>query len=131
MEPSSLRKQSKTGKKCLFWPQKALLGAPEVLGGPQGAKFCPKCHRLVRLMITTCFGLVTGLFWTPKGPKRACFGPKIPFWGPQKSPMLFHCIAWYCIVGSDKNRKNICILRVFFCFQHILSFSWVKFNLKI
>jgi len=106
MELSSLRKQSKTGKKCLFGSQKALLGAPEVLGGPQGSKFGPKCHCLVRLMITTCFGLVSGLFWAPRGPKRAGFGPKCPFWGPQRFPMLFNCIAWYCIVGCDKNRRK-------------------------
>ena len=32
-----------------FWLQKALLGAPEVLGGPWGARFGPNCSPLARL----------------------------------------------------------------------------------
>ena len=46
----------------LFGPWKALCEAPEVLRGPRGARFGPNCPRLVRLMITTHFGLVSGLF---------------------------------------------------------------------
>ena len=58
-------------KRARFGPRKALLVAPEVLGGPQGARFGPNCHRLVKLMITTQFGLVSGPFW----PKMPLFGP--------------------------------------------------------
>ena len=36
-------------QKGLFWPQKALLGAPEGLGGPGGSSFGPNCHQLVWL----------------------------------------------------------------------------------
>ena len=39
----------------------------------------------VRLMLTTHFDLVSGPFWGPRGPKRDRFGPKCPFWGPQRS----------------------------------------------
>ena len=35
-------------------------------------------------MVTRHFDLVSGLFWVPRVPKRACFGPKMPFWGPQR-----------------------------------------------
>ena len=72
--------------KTLWGPQKALLGAPEVLGGLRGTRFGPNCHRFVGLVITTHFGLVSGLFWAPRGPKRVRFGPKCPFWVHQKSP---------------------------------------------
>ena len=58
----------------LFWPQNALLGAPEVLGGPN-------CHRLVNLGWThghhtlwPGIGSLLGL----GGSKRARFGPKCP-----------------------------------------------------
>jgi len=68
MEPSSLRKLSKTCNKCLFGPR----------GARFGLKSFGKCHCLVRLMITTHFGLVSGFFWAPSGPKRARFGPKCP-----------------------------------------------------
>ena len=39
----------------------------------------------VGFMVTTHFALVLGLFWVVRGPKRAHFGPKCPFWGPQQS----------------------------------------------
>ena len=39
----------------------------------------------VRIMLTTHFDLVWGPFWVPRGPKRDRFGPKCPFWGPQRS----------------------------------------------
>ena len=70
LEPPSSRKRSKTGKKGLFWPQNTLLGNPEVLRGPRGARFGPNCHCLVKPMITTQFGLVSGPFW----PKMPLFG---------------------------------------------------------
>ena len=31
------------------------------------------------LMVTTNFDLVSGPFWTPRGSKRARFGPNAPF----------------------------------------------------
>ena len=37
----------KVPKKDTFWPQKTLLGAPEVLGGPPGTRFGPNCSGLV------------------------------------------------------------------------------------
>ena len=36
-------------------------------------------------MVTTHFGLVSGLFWAPRDTKRARFGPKCPFLGSQRS----------------------------------------------
>ena len=33
-------------------------------------------------MVTTHFGLVSGIFWAPSGPIRAHFGPKCPLLGP-------------------------------------------------
>ena len=36
-------------------------------------------------MVTTHFGLVSGLFWAPRAPKRARFGPERPFWGLRRS----------------------------------------------
>ena len=39
----------------------------------------------VGVMVTSHFGLVLGLLWAPRGPKRARFGPKMPFWGPWRS----------------------------------------------
>ena len=37
----------------------------------------------VGVMVTTHFGLVLGLFWVPRGPKRARFGPKRAHMGPK------------------------------------------------
>ena len=109
MEPPSSRKRPKTGKKGPFGPQKTLLGAPELLGGPRVASLGPNGHRLVRLMVTTHFELVSGLCWAPRGPKWPIW-PKMPLlgvpvvlgvsggtrFGP-KCPRVFHCIAWYFI----------------------------------
>ena len=39
----------------------------------------------VGVMVTSHFDLVLGLLWAPRGPKRACFGPKMHFWGPWRS----------------------------------------------
>ena len=36
-------------------------------------------------MVSTHFGLVSGLFWATRDPKRARFGPKCPFWRSQRS----------------------------------------------
>ena len=36
-------------------------------------------------MVTTHFGLESGLFWVPRDHKRTRFGPKCPFWGSQRS----------------------------------------------
>ena len=95
LEPPSSRKRSKTGKKGLFWPQNTLLGTPEVLRGPRGARFGPNCHRLVKLMITTQFGLVSGPFW-----------PKMPLLGASEVSqvtrfgcfIVLHVIELYSIV---------------------------------
>ena len=32
-----------------------------------------------------CFGPLRDLYGTPGAPKRACFGHKMPFWGPRRS----------------------------------------------
>ena len=39
-------------------------------------------------MVTTHFGLVSGLFWAPRDTKMARFGPKCPFLGPKKLKKL-------------------------------------------
>ena len=58
----------------LVWPEKGLLGAPEVIGGSLGTRFGPNCRQLV----TRYFALVLGLFWAPRNPKRASICTKLP-----------------------------------------------------
>ena len=36
-------------------------------------------------MVSTHFGLVSGLFWATRNPKRTRFGPKCPFWRSKRS----------------------------------------------
>jgi len=57
-------------------------------------------------MVTRHFDLVSGLFWAPRAPKRAFFGPKRPFWGLQRDlegpegPALVPTAAnWYDWAG--------------------------------
>ena len=64
-----------------FWPKKALLGAPEVLRQPRGARFGPNCHWLVQLGRPHQYNVLGPL----KGPLQHSWGPqKGPFW-PQKA----------------------------------------------
>jgi len=49
IEPPSLRKRPKRGKKGPFWPEKVLSGTSEVLGGPRGTRFGPNCPPLACL----------------------------------------------------------------------------------
>ena len=68
-------------QKGSFWLQKALLGAPEVLGGPWGPDLVPTAPNWsdwVGVMVTTHFGLVLGLFLAPGNPKRAIICTKLP-----------------------------------------------------
>ena len=39
---------------------------------------------LVGIMVTIHFGLISGLSWAPRAPKRASFGPERPFWESQR-----------------------------------------------
>ena len=76
-------------QKGSFRTQMALLGAPEVLGGPRGARFGPDCPPLARLGWTHGHHTLSpgiGPFWAPGDPKRARFGPKCPFWGSGRAP---------------------------------------------
>ena len=81
-------------KKSLFGPQNILLGAPEVLKGPWGARFSPNCHRLVKSMITSNHKV-----WPCIGPLLA---QNAPFGGIASNPSdqiwLFYCIVWYCML---------------------------------
>ena len=64
----------------------SLLGVPEVLGGPRGPDLVPTAadwSDWVGIMVTTHFGLVMGLFWAPRAPKRTRFGPKRTQIGPK------------------------------------------------
>ena len=73
-------------QKGSFWPQKALFGPPEIFGGPGGPDLVPTAadwSNRISHMVTTHFGLLTALSWAPRGPKRAGFGPKCPFLGPE------------------------------------------------
>ena len=74
-------------QKGSFWLQKALLGAPEVLGGPWRPDLVPTAPHwpLVRLMVKTHFDLISGPFWAPGGFKRAPFCPERAFWGTPRS----------------------------------------------
>ena len=59
-----------------FWPQKALLGVPEELGG---SWFGPNCRQLVWL--NHGYQTLWPGLWPllgPQGSQRACFGPKCP-----------------------------------------------------
>ena len=87
--PYGTTQLEKTGKKGSFGPRKAPFGALEVLGGPGEADLIPTTPHWpawVGFMVTTHFDLVSGLFWAHRGPKRARFGPKCPFWGPRRAP---------------------------------------------
>ena len=110
IEPPSLRKRPKRGKKGPFWPEKVLSGTSEVLGGPRGTRFGPNCPRLARLSWTHGhhFDLVSGLSWAPEGPKRAPFGPKCPlalnFHGPILCGIFFFK---YRLVGCPEHRSGM------------------------
>ena len=60
-----------------FWPRKALLGAPEVLGGPRGTYFWPNCHWLIRLAEPYPYHVLQPL----QRPLRHS-------WGPQRGNIL-------------------------------------------
>ena len=49
-------------------------------GGPDLVPTAPDWPAWVGLMVTTHFALVSGPFWAPGGPKRAHFGPNVPFY---------------------------------------------------
>ena len=73
-------KRASFGPKCPFW------GPQRSQEGPRGQNLvltATGCSARVKLMVTTHFGLVSVLFWAPRGPKRASFGPKCPFLGPE------------------------------------------------
>ena len=77
------------------WPPRAPKGPVLALnapyGGPGGPRRVRRGHIWSQLpliglpglesLYTTHFVLVLDLFLAPRGPKRACFGPKGPFWG--------------------------------------------------
>ena len=103
------------------------LGPPEDLRGPQKGHFGskrPKCDNYnfwvptashwplwVGLMVTTHFDLVSGPFWAPWDPKRAHFGPKIPFlW----HPISLHDNTWCCTVSALAN----------YCVVHLVIFYY-------
>ena len=68
-----------------FGPKQTL----ELLSAPEEADLVPTSadwSDWVEIMVTTHFGLVSGLFWAPRDSKRARFGPKCPFWRAQKGP---------------------------------------------
>ena len=63
----------------------ALLGAPEVLGGPRGARFGPNCPQLVRLGWTHAHHTLLpgiGPFLGPWGSQKGPFWPEMPLLGP-------------------------------------------------
>ena len=62
-------------------------GPQRDLGGPEGPDLVPTAANgsdWAGIMVTRHFDLVSGLFWAPRAPKRARFGPK---WG-QNSKFL-------------------------------------------
>ena len=75
-------------KRARFGPERPFWGSPRVFEGPRGPDLVPTVASWsdwVGVMVTTHFGLVLGLLWAPRGPKRARFGPKMHFWGPWRS----------------------------------------------
>ena len=88
------------GPKCPFWwPQRS----QESPRGPNLVPTASSCSAWVKLMVTTHFGLVLALFWAPRSPKRAIFGPKCPFWGQNLGQKYF--FSEYSHVGC-LNRRN-------------------------
>ena len=75
---SALFRTPSFGPKCPLGPQRSQEGPR----GPNLVLTATGCSAWVKLMVTTHFGLVSAIFWAPMGPKRASFGPKCPFWGP-------------------------------------------------
>ena len=83
-------------------------------------------------MVTTHFGLVLGLFLAPRGPKRARFGPKCPFWGSWRSsegperpylvPTPSSCCAWVeLMVTTDFGLVSSLFLAAILIFGPILG----------
>ena len=61
----------------------ALLSLGEGHDGPTGVKnTSAQCARMGRIHIM-CLVPSGGLYDTPGAPNRACFGPRVPFWGPE------------------------------------------------
>ncbi len=76
-------KISSSGVKIVLkWPQRDLEG-PE---GPDLVPTAANWSDWAGIMVTRHVDLVLGLFWAPRNPKRARFGPKCPFWGSQTDP---------------------------------------------
>ena len=65
--------QSWGPQKGPFGPRKALLGAPEVLGGPRGTYFWPNCHWLIRLAEPYPYHVLQPL----QRPLRHSWGPQM------------------------------------------------------
>ena len=61
--------------------------------GPDLIRTATSRSNWVRLMVTTYFGRVLGLFWPAGGPKMGSFGPICPIW------MVLHSMWWYCTVN--------------------------------
>ena len=79
---------SRAPKTARFGPERPFWGSWRSSEGPRGPDLVPTAANWsdwVGVMVTTHFGLVLGLFWVPRGPKRTRFGPKCPFWGSWRS----------------------------------------------
>ena len=95
IEPPSLRKRSKRGKKGPFGD----------LGGPDLVPTALHWPAWVGLMVTTHFDLVLGPFWAPGGPKRAHFGPNVPTFHGPIFVGYFLC-SKYSLVGCPEHHNG-------------------------
>ena len=68
-------------QKCSFGPKRAFWGLQRSLEGlwvPDLVPTAADWSNRIGHMVTTHFGLVLGLFWAPRNPKRASICTKLP-----------------------------------------------------
>ena len=105
--------------------------------GPDLVPIAADWSNWVGVNVTTHFGLVLGLFLAPRGPKRARFGPKCPFWGSWRSsegperpylvPTPLSCCAWVeLMVTTDFGLVSSLFLAAILIFGPILGPTWSK-----
>ena len=91
-----------------IWPQETLLGSPEALGHPQGARFGPNCCQLVQLGWTHGYHTLwpdVGPFFSGQGPQKAPFDPiPLVLWPHVGSQ---HFFPEYRQVGCPERRNGM------------------------
>ena len=76
-------------KRAFLGQNGPFLGPRRSLGSPGGPNLGPSAtgwSSWVGRIHIMCLGPLRDHYGTPGAPKRACFGPERPLWGPQTSP---------------------------------------------